>query len=51
MIKGKVKKYNADHGESVIVDKKTGQKLRVYANFVRRKQKEFLREGQDVEYE
>lgn len=51
MPKGKVKEYNPDHGDGIIVDSQSGQRFVVYANYVCMKQKEFLREGQDVEYE
>ena len=51
MPKGKVKEYDLDHGDGIIVDSETGDRLIVYANYVKLKQKKFLREGLVVEYE
>jgi cold shock CspA family protein len=51
MPKGKVREYDMDHGEGIIVDSNTGQSLIVYANYVCLKHRKILHEDQDVEYE
>ena len=51
MSKGKVKEYDPNRGCGVIIDFDTGRQFIVYANYINLKIGEFLKEGQEVEYE
>lgn len=51
MSKGKVKEYNPERGCGVIIDTESGQRLTVYANYLKLLKGEILCQNQAVEYE
>ncbi len=51
MSKGKVKEYDPDRGCGVIIDAESGQRLTVYANYIKLLKGEILHRDQAVEYE
>ena len=51
MSKGKVKEYDPERGCGVIIDSDSGQRLTVYANFIKLAKGDTLHKDQSVEFE